>query len=48
MKNKARKRPKIWPIDMQVRKQQLELDMEQLVSSRKRSTSKLYIVTMLI
>ena len=31
---------------MQVRKQQLELDMEQrLVSNRKRSTSRLYIVT---
>ena len=33
---------------MQVRKQQLELDMEQrLVSNRKRSTSRLYIVTCL-
>ena len=33
---------------MQVRKQQLELDMEQLVPNRKRSTSRLYIVTLLI
>ena len=33
---------------MQVRKQQLELDMEHhLVSNRKRSTSGLYIVTLL-
>ena len=34
---------------MQVRKQQLELDMEQQTgSNRKRSTSRLYIVTLLI
>ena len=34
---------------MQVRKQQLELDMEQqTVPNRKRSTSRLYIVTLLI
>ena len=34
---------------MQVRKQQLELDMEHsLVPNRKRSTSRLYIVTLLI
>ena len=33
---------------MQVRKQQLELDMEQqTVPNRKRSTSRLYIVTLL-
>ena len=35
--------------DMEVRKQQLELDMEQqTVPNRKRSTSRLYIVTLLI
>ena len=34
---------------MQVRKQQLELDMEQQTGpNRKRSTSRLYIVTLLI
>ena len=33
---------------MQVRKQQLELDMEQQVPNRKRSTSRLYTVTLLI
>ena len=34
---------------MQVKKQQLELDMEQqTVPNRKRSTSRLYIVTLLI
>ena len=34
---------------MQVRKQQLELDMDnRLVPNRKRSTSRLYIVTLLI
>ena len=34
---------------MQVKKQQLELDMEnRLVPNRKRSTSRLYIVTLLI
>ena len=38
-----------WEICMQVRKQQLKLDMEQhLVPNRKRSTSRLYIVTLLI
>ena len=37
-----------WEIYMQVRKQQLELDMEQLVPNRKRSTSRLYTVTLLI
>ena len=41
--------PASWEICMQVRKQQLELDMEQrLVLNRKRSTSRLYIVTLLI
>ena len=40
--------PASWETCMQVRKQQLELDMEQrLVSNRKRSTSRLYIVTCL-
>ena len=33
---------------MQVKKQQLELDMEQLVPNQERSTSRLYIVTLLI
>ena len=33
---------------MQVRKQQLELDTEQIGSKQKRSTSRLYIVTLLI
>ena len=34
---------------MQLRKQQLELDMEQrLIPNKKRSTSRLYIVTLLI
>ena len=34
---------------MQVRKQELELDMEQqMVLNRKKSTSRLYIVTLLI
>ena len=34
---------------MQVKKQQLELDMEQKIgSNKKRSTSRLYIVTLLI
>ena len=38
-----------WETYMQVRKQQLELDMEQqTVPNRKRSTSRLYIVTLLI
>ena len=40
--------PAFWEICMQVRKQQLELDIEQLVPNRKRSTSRLYIVTLLI
>ena len=41
--------PVSWETCMQVRKQQLELDMEQkLVPNRKRSTSSLYIVTLLI
>ena len=41
--------PASWEICMQVRKQQLELDMEQQTGShRKRSTSRLYIVTLLI
>ena len=41
--------PASWEICMQVRKQQLELDMEQQTgSNRKRSTSRLYIVTLLI
>ena len=38
-----------WEICMQVKKWQLELDMEkQLVSNPERSTSRLYIVTLLI
>ena len=38
-----------WEICTQVRKQQLELDMEnRLVPNRKRNTSRLYIVTLLI
>ena len=38
-----------WEICMQVKKQQLELDMEQQTgSNRKRSMSRLYIVTLLI
>ena len=50
--------PASWEICMQVKKQQLELDMEhlehnmniwnRLVPNRKRSTSRLYIVTLLI
>ena len=40
--------PASWETCMQVRKQQLELDMEkQTGSNRKRSTSRLYIVTLL-
>ena len=39
--------PASWEICMQVRKQQLELDME-LVPNWERSTSRLYIVTLLI
>ena len=33
---------------MQVKKQQLELDVEQLVPNRETSISRLYIVTLLI
>ena len=41
--------PGSWETCMQVRKQQLELDMEQqTVPSRRRSMSRLYIVTLLI
>ena len=41
--------PASWEPCMQVRKQQLELDMEnRLVPNRKRSASRLYIVTLLI
>ena len=41
--------PVSWEICMQVKKQQLELDMEQyLVPNQERSTSRLYIVTLLI
>ena len=41
--------PASWETYTQVRKQQLELDMEQQTgSNRKRSTSRLYIVTLLI
>ena len=41
--------PASWETYMQVRKQQLELDMEQrLVPNRKRSMSRLYIFTLLI
>ena len=41
--------PASWQTYMQVRKQQLELDMNnRLVTNRKRSTSKLYTVTLLI
>ena len=41
--------PASWEICMQVRKQQLELDIEQrLVSNRKRSMLRLYIVILLI
>ena len=41
--------PASWEICMQVRKQQLELDMEQqVVPNRKRSASRLYHVTLLI
>ena len=37
-----------WEICMQVKKQQLELDMEQCTSSRLGKKSRLYIVTLLI
>ena len=41
--------PASWEIGMQVRKQQLEPDMEQrLVPNRERTMSRLYIVTLLI
>ena len=41
--------PASWETCMQVRKQKLKLDMEQQTgSNRKRSTSRLYIVTLLI
>ena len=40
--------PVSWEICMQVRKQQLELDMEQTVPNQERSMSSLYIVTLLI
>ena len=41
--------PTSWETCMQVRKQQLELDMEQLTGSKLgRSTSRLYMVTLLI
>ena len=41
--------PASWETCMQVRRQQLEVDMEQQTgSNRKRSTSRLYIVTLLI
>ena len=41
--------PASWEICIQVKKQQLELDMEQQSGSKlERSTSKLYIVTLLI
>ena len=41
--------PASWEICMQVRKQQLELDMEQQTGSkRERSISRMYIVTLLI
>ena len=42
-------KPASWEICMQVKKQQLELDMEQQTSSnRERSMSRLYIITLLI
>ena len=40
--------PASWEFCRQIRKQQLELDMEQLVPNQERSTSRLYIVTLLI
>ena len=40
--------PASWEICMKVKKQQLELDMEQTGSKLGRSTSRLYIVTLLI
>ena len=40
--------PAFWKICMQVKKKQLELDMEQTVSKSRWSTSRLHIVTLLI
>ena len=41
--------PASWEIWMQIKKEQLEMDMEQQNgSSQERSTSRLYIVTLLI
>ena len=40
--------PASWEICMQVKKQQLELDMDRLVPNQERSISRLYIVTLLI
>ena len=40
--------PASFEICMQVKKQQLELDMEQQTGSKLESTSRLYIVTLLI
>ena len=40
--------PASWETCMHVRKQQLELDMEQQTPNRKRSSSSLYIATLLI
>ena len=40
--------PASWEICMQLKKQQLELDMEQAVPNWERKTSRLYIVTLLI
>ena len=37
-----------WEICIQVRKEQLELDMEPQIGSKSRSTSSLYIVTLVI
>ena len=40
--------PVSWEICMQIKKQQLELDMEQLVRNWERNISRLYIVTLFI
>ena len=40
--------PASWETYTQVKKQQVELDLEQQVPNRKRSMSRLYIVTLLI
>ena len=40
--------PASWEICMQVKKKQLELDMEQQTGSKFKYTSRLYIVTLLI